>query len=859
MLLINLFPLLSRISSAISHAEYCVVVNGHNGMPIESIDENSDINKHYTGNSEDVFDETVLKHWLTNHYIPNKPVLFNDSIPDSYQRLVKHNKAITSISMIPITVSSHIYGVIVLASVESKIEASAVSRLSPVLGSSVMALKAAQSVKGHNECISEKIASNHFLDSLLATSPVCVVVVDAKNTIVFANDAANKTFVGLSLDAEQEMTGSQIDLFLPNYNSLFNWRRTNRRAPRDNDESTLGFLEEQSAIKQSGVEFIVNIHVFRHSFGENLYTTLQISDITEQRAGLEQFRETSQQLNALTHLVPVGIIRVDDQWKCQFANDKWLELSGQSAEEASMTGWLDAFHSDDIQHVLEKLRASLIVGENFCSEVRLVNPYGNVRWAEMNTQVLYSDNGNLQGFIGTFADITERLVYQEKLKHTAEYDSLTGLANRELFTKRLDQALLASNRGDFSVYVMYLDLDGFKDINDTYGHSTGDVLLQKVSDRLINTLRQTDTIARFGGDEFVVLLGRNTRDDAHIIVAENLVRELARPFRIEENQLNVTCSVGISMGIGGVATAEVLLKQADAALYLAKGEGKNKYRMFSEELNEQAKHRMYASAKIRSAIQHDGFFLVFQPQASIANNTLVGFEVLLRLNDKETSISPQECINILEDTGQMISVGQWIVKESIKQMSVWLKSKLMPENGFISINISAKQLLDSHLTSLIFDCCKDNNISPERVVLELTETTLIDKPKSALRTMKQLKSMGVRFALDDFGTGYSSLTYLQRYPIDHIKIDKSFISDLLTDDNNAKITQSIVTLAQSLALKITAEGVEDAATLSVLDKMKVDYFQGYYLSKPITADEVNNVYPAKQTSNVLPIRRRLKK
>jgi len=502
-------------------------------------------------------------------------------------------------------------------------------------------------------------------------------------------------------------------------------------------------------------------------------------------------------------------------------------------------------HSDDAKSTLSNLRESLQLGCEFQTELRLVSPLGQVRWVDFNTQVLFDENGTVEGFLGTFADITERLLHQERLRHVAEYDSLTGLANRNLFQDRLQQAFYSSERSGSEVIVFFLDLDGFKDVNDSLGHPIGDSLLQQVSDRLLNVLKKNDTVGRFGGDEFVVLLSLTESKEDVTHIAKKVVDAIAEPFKINEHDIYITASVGIAMGTMPDSSPEQLLKHADAALYIAKNEGKNNFQLFNQQLDNKGKKRIALANQLRFGLKNNHFFLVFQPQAEIANQKLIGFEALLRFRGKNGVVLPEDFIPILEETGMIIEVGKWIMEEACKQLRTWLNQSLFPEDGFLSINVSPKQLLDESIVPDIFNACQKYQIAPQQLVIELTETVIIDKPKKIKHTMESLKRIGVKLALDDFGTGYSSLSYLQRYPFDHIKIDKSFVADLLIDQNDAKITKAIIALAQSLGLKVTAEGVADIASLNKLKEYGADYYQGYFLSEPMAADHaISIVSPA---------------
>jgi len=440
--------------------------------------------------------------------------------------------------------------------------------------------------------------------------------------------------------------------------------------------------------------------------------------------------------------------------------------------------------------------------------------------------------------LGTFSDITDRLRIEDRLRKSAESDSLTGLVNRHLFQERLQQAFSSTCFNKNLVTVFFMDLDGFKDVNDSLGHGVGDQLLCQVSERLLNAVRKDDVVARYGGDEFVVLLSTKDEESSVNKLASRIIEVIAKPYNIYEKDIYITASLGVAHGRHGESSPEELLKQADAALYQAKGLGKNNFQLFNNELDKEASDRLYLMNQLRSALLEERFYLVYQPQALVEDQQVIGFEALIRCKDEQSeTIYPNDFIPLLEDSGLILEVGAWVIDEACRQMSLWQSQGIFPDNGYMSINVSPKQMLDESLIPSIVSACDKYQINSEQLIIEITESVIIDKPERVQTVMEQMRSIGVKLALDDFGTGYSSLSYLQRYPFNHIKIDRSFISNLLTDENDSKITKAIISLAQSLDFKITAEGVQDLETLNLLKEWGSDYYQGYYLAKPELCDE----------------------
>lgn len=840
----KIFPLLLEHIASITQSDFSVMLLADKDgiAPIKLREKQQLFCMHNDGGVGFIRASTV-SHWVEKNMLPMRSVFFNDPIPQSHASLLINPDQVEALIILPIVSQHLLRGICILGKRIGCYTGDIVTRLNPLLGSVICALQSADSVKGNLLSLNQKISDNRFLSTLLSTSPIAIVVIDDDKRIIVSNNSAYHMFSSGEAPLETEASSAtlndiRINELIPKFDDLFKWSNQPDRYGEITIHTEPRIWEEQKAYRLDQSTFWVNISVFRYTHGNQRYTTLQIIDISQMRESAEEYQQTSQQLSALTHLVPVGILRVDADWHCVYANDKWYEFSGLIHEESRGTGWINALHSDDVKTILENLREALQVGSDYQAELRLVSPLGLIRWVDFNTQVLFDERGAVQGFLATFADITERLLHQERLRHVAEYDSLTGLANRNLFQDRLQQAFFASDRDQFEVTIFFLDLDGFKDVNDTLGHDTGDKLLQQVAERLLNTLRRSDTIARFGGDEFIVLLSHSEKDNDVASVASKVIEAVAQPYFIEGNDVYITASIGIASGTSETSSIELIFKQADAALYLAKAEGKNNFQLFNDELDKEAKHRIHLAKQLRRAYKQNRFYLVYQPQATICGQQIIGFEALLRFRDDQNqTILPNDFIPVLEEIGMIVEIGQWVIEEACKQLKLWQNQNQFPNQGFLSINVSPRQLLDDSIISVIINACNKYQVDPQQLIIEITETVIINKPQKVQTIMKQLKEIGVKLALDDFGTGYSSLTYLQRYPFDHIKIDKSFVEDLLTDENDAKITKAIIALAKSLGLKITAEGVTDQGSLDTLKTYGANYYQGYLLGKPVLAEQ----------------------
>ena len=438
-------------------------------------------------------------------------------------------------------------------------------------------------------------------------------------------------------------------------------------------------------------------------------------------------------------------------------------------------------------------------------------------------------------------EVLKRRKVQQSMKKMAFYDSLTGLPNRELCINRFEHILNQSARTSESAAVLFIDLDNFKEVNDNYGHDAGDILLKQFSERLLGQLRKGDTLSRFAGDEFIILLESVGSINNVTILAKKILDCIQTPFQINANETTVGMSVGIAMYPNDGQEASVLLKHADTAMYHAKNEGKNTFRFYSNELNKQARNKLIIANQLRQAINSDEFTLHFQPIIDVITKKVKGAEALLRWESRALgNVPPDVFIPIAEEVGIINAIGEWVLLQACQQNKYWHN---LGYNDFImSVNMSAKQLGREDFINVVESCLKKAELPAEFLELELTETTIMKDVSSALCRLEKLRKLGVSIALDDFGTGYSSISYLRKLQISRIKIDRSFIQHIPENKEDIAITKAIISLARNLSLNVTAEGIETAAQQKFIDNTIVDSAQGYFIGKPMLPSKFESLF-----------------
>ncbi|ARN75406.1 putative bifunctional diguanylate cyclase/phosphodiesterase [Oceanicoccus sagamiensis] len=536
---------------------------------------------------------------------------------------------------------------------------------------------------------------------------------------------------------------------------------------------------------------------------------------------------------------PLGIIEWDIDLKVSRWNPAAESIFGYTSEQMLGESFSTLLAGDDSDYFLKIDHAD----SSRSRTLKNVTHSGDKIYCEWTSATMRLPDGELLGYSSFVRDITKRLERDELITHQAYYDPVTDLPNRHYFHDRLKQEISRTSRNKTYSAVFFVDFDHFKAINDSMGHSMGDVLLRQFAERLQNRLRQYDTVARFGGDEFVVLLEELDLDYEKsqlqaAQVARSLQLLLQKPFVLDKTDYQLTCSIGITLFNDSSASEDELLKQADLALYQSKEKGRNLYTFFEQEMSQQASRHLQLLNSLRGAVSNNEMSLVYQPKVDMHSNKIMGAEALLRWNNNDFGfVSPAEFIPVLEGSSLISQVGHWVLDQAFSQLKYWYSAGQWREDMGLAINISPKQLLDKSFVEQVEVLLAKHDIPASLVEFEITENVLVENTERITQVLLQLTELGISFSIDDFGTGYSSLAYLKKLPIEVLKIDKSFIDHCTTEGNDQAIVRSILSICNELGLTSVAEGVEYQEQQHQLQDMGCDLLQGYLFSRPVPADE----------------------
>jgi diguanylate cyclase (GGDEF)-like protein/PAS domain S-box-containing protein len=566
----------------------------------------------------------------------------------------------------------------------------------------------------------------------------------------------------------------------------------------------------------------------------------QIGQFVQRKQAEEVIRENEERFRSLTELSS------DLYWE-QDEHYRFTKISGAYSRLAGKHRWdEECFNMTETDWAAHK--AILDSRQSFRDlELGRTNEKGEKVWVNVSGEPVFDEAGAFKGYRGVGKDITARKRDEERIQYLATHDSLTSLPNRTMFNDVLGLSLQAARRYHRSFAVLFLDLDRFKIINDTLGHEAGDLLLKEMGARLTDTVRSSDVVARLGGDEFVLLIQEVSEAKQAEAVARKILSALIKPMFIGGQECRVTASIGICLYPSDAADEQALMKNADMAMYRAKEEGKNTYRFYSQDTNVHSFERLALETSLRRGLERNEFFLHYQAKLDLHTMQITGVEALIRWQHPELGlVSPLQFIPLAEETGLIVPIGKWVLDTACAQNVAWQREGLPPLR--MAVNLSARQFTDEDLVVDIAAALERSAMAPELLELELTESTVMQSAERAETVLHAIKKLGVRLAIDDFGVGYSSLTHLKRFPIDTLKVDRSFIRDIPQDSEDKAITEAIIAMGRSLKLTVVAEGVETLEQQTFLHDHDCDEMQGFYLSKPITGNQFAQLLRARLES-----------
>jgi diguanylate cyclase (GGDEF)-like protein/PAS domain S-box-containing protein len=692
------------------------------------------------------------------------------------------------------------------------------------------------SLRGFSEIsrdLSESKDSEARYRGLLEAAPDAMVVVNQDGEIVLLNVQAEKQF-GYRRD---ELVGQKVKNIIP---EGFAERliADGTRSAAEALAQQIGTGIELNGKRKDGSEFPIEIMLSPLQSAEGILVTAAVRDISVRKAAEEHLAQMESRYRGLLEAAPDAMVVVNQDGEIVLLNvqaEKQFgyrrdELIGQKVKNIIPQGFAERLISDALRSAEDALAQQIGTGIELNGRRK--------DDSEFPIEIMLSPLEGAEGVLVTAAirDITTRKKAEALMIHSSEHDFLTGLPNRMLLSDRVNQAIRMAVRHKRKVAVLFLDLDGFKHINDSLGHPTGDKLLQSVGKRLVGCVRGSDTVSRQGGDEFVVLLSEEEDSEDASVTAKKMLRAVAEAHFIDEHDLHVTCSVGVSLYPDDGLNAETLIKNADTAMYQAKENGRQTYRYFKPAMNVRAVERQSLEESLRRALERQEFVVHYQPKINLETGRISGAEALLRwTHPTRGPVPPGQFIPVAEDCGLILPIGSWVLRQACQQAQAWVDAGL--PLGSMAVNISAMQLRDEGFLEKVFAILQDTRMDPRLLELELTESVLMKHAESTASILTALRERGVQVAVDDFGTGYSSLSYLGKFPIDALKIDQSFVGQITTVPDEIIIVKSVIGLGRSLKLRVVAEGVETQEQLAFLQAHKCDEAQGYYFSRPVPPEQ----------------------
>ena len=686
--------------------------------------------------------------------------------------------------------------------------------------------------------------------SVIDAAPNAMLLVDDQGLIVLANTQAERLF-GY---AESELLGHGVEMLLPGHlrDAHARYRQDYLSLP---DTRAMGAGRDLFGKRRDGTLVPVEIGLNPLKTSKGQLVLASIIDITERKQleKLSRTLHTDALRQSMIDSMPFSIIALDAKGTILAVNPATEHMLGYNRAQMVEQNIVELIHQPDeiaeyARRLSKELGATIAADHSVITakaERGLADEYewtyrrcdGDVLPVHVSVVQLKDDSGEVAGFLSVAYDITERKQSQEYILQMAQHDALTGLPNRTLLLERLDQAIGEAQRREKHVGVLMMDLDYFKRVNDTLGHHIGDLLLQRLGKRMQNSLRDSDTLARLGGDEFVIVVPDLSTREQLDQVAEHLIREVSRPVEVQGHELFITPSLGGSMYPEGGLDANELLKNADTAMYAAKNAGRSTHRWFNREMMEQNREKLVLTSALATALDNEQFSIAYQPEIDTVTGQIIGVEALLRWNHpSQGAISPSRFISLAEEAGMILPIGDWVLRTACRELQQLNAGLVKPLK--LAVNVSPRQLQDDHWLERIASALEESGLPPQLLEMEITEGMLVTRPDESSRKLQALQRMGARVVVDDFGTGYSSLSYLTRFPIDKLKIDRSFVRDLLVDAKDAAVIDAIIAMAHSLGIRVIAEGVEAQQQWDYLRERGCEELQGFFFSRGVPLDQL---------------------
>ncbi|MGC2463844.1 MAG: EAL domain-containing protein [Candidatus Acidiferrum sp.] len=682
----------------------------------------------------------------------------------------------------------------------------------------------------------ERMDAARMFRALLESAPDAMIVTNGEGKIILVNERVEPMF-GYR---RAELLGQQIEVLVP--------ERFRRKHPGQRKDffahpplRNVGSNRMVYGLRKDGSEFPADINLSHLEIEEEVLVLSAIRDTTDRKKTEDALFLEKERAQVTLNCIGDAVICTDISGNITFLNVVAEKMTGWTWQEAAGRPMAEVFR------ILEAATREIIpnpmdVAVGLDRTVHLPLSCILVRRNGIETPIedsvapIHDRQGKATGAVIVFRDVSTALALAAEMAHSAQHDFLTGLPNRMLLNDRVDQAIVLAPRHAKKVAVLFLDLDGFKHINDSLGHPTGDKLLQSVAKRLVGCVRSSDTVSRQGGDEFVVLLSEMEQSEDAAISALRILQEVAEAHTIDGHVLHVTASIGLSVFPDDGMDAETLIKNADTAMYQAKENGRQSYQFFRPAMNVRAVQRQSIEENLRRALEREEFTLHYQPKIKLSTGEITGAEALIRwTHPTRGPISPADFIPIAEDCGLILPIGQWVLREACNQARAWRDAGL--PLGTMAVNISSMEFREDNFLENVFAALKETNLDPRTLELELTESVLMKRAESAAAVLKTLRAKGVQIAVDDFGTGYSSLSYLRKFPIDALKIDQSFVRQITSTPDDTNIVTAVISMGRSLKLRVVAEGVETREELAFLQTHLCDEAQGYYFSCPVVPQQ----------------------